>query len=394
MHPSEMRIAQVHARWVQVPIPPEQQHVSDFGRVDRFDTAIVRIETACGIVGWGEAKNAAGSAGEYGALVYLLNHEVAPRLTGADPRDINRVWSRLYNGPRYVHAAERGHGMPQLARRGLSIAAISAIDIALWDILAKSLDVPIWRLLGGRRISRLPVYASGGWAGADGIAGELLGYVTKHGCRAVKMRVGVMDGSPERSAARVHAAREKLGSDIQLMCDAHGTFTVADARRFCHMVRDCGLSWLEEPVTGDDKSGMAEVRRTTAIPIAAGEGEYTRFDFRDLIDQRAVDILQPDPAVCGGITEAVSIAALAATYNLRFVPHLWAGAPSFFAGLHVAAAAAAGSIVEYPVGANPMLTDLIEEPVRVIDGHIEVPDRPGLGFNIREEHLIHHTVNI
>jgi L-alanine-DL-glutamate epimerase-like enolase superfamily enzyme len=165
----------------------------------------------------------------------------------------------------------------------------------------------------------------------------------------VKKRVGVMDGSPERSAARVRAAREKLGPEIDLICDAHETFTVADTRRFCYLVRDCGLSWLEEPVSGDDKSGMAEVRCATAIPIAAGESEYTRVDFRDLIEKRAVDILQPDPAVCGGITETLTIAALAAAHNLRFVPHLWAGAPSFFAGLHVSAAAPAGCVLEYPV---------------------------------------------
>jgi L-alanine-DL-glutamate epimerase-like enolase superfamily enzyme len=394
MQPKAMRIAQCHASWVQFPISPENQHTSDFGRIARFDAAIVRIETECGIVGWGEAKNAAGSAGDYGALVYLLNHEIAPRLVGLDPRDINDIWSRLYNGPRHAHALARGHGMPELGRRGLNIAAISGIDIALWDILAKSLDAPVWRLLGGRRAARLPVYASGGWAGTDRIGEELLGYVNKHGCRAVKMRVGVMDGSVEQSAARVRAAREELGPEIDLMCDAHGTFTVADAKRFCYSVRGCDLAWLEEPVAGDDKAGMGEVRRATSIPIAAGESECTRFEFRDLIAERAVDILQPDPAVCGGITEALNIAALAATHNLRFVPHLWAGAPSFFAGLQVSAATPAGCILEYPVGANPMLTELIEEPVQVVDGHVDVPDRPGLGFSIREETLSAHTVKI
>jgi L-alanine-DL-glutamate epimerase-like enolase superfamily enzyme len=394
MQPKDMSIAHCHASWVQFPVSPDRQHTSDFGRICQFDAAIVRVETECGIVGWGEAKNAAGSAGDYAALIYLLNNEIAPRLIGLDARDINNIWSRLYNGPRHVHALARGHGMPQLGRRGLNIAGMSGIDIALWDILAKSLDVPLWRLLGGRRTARLPVYASGGWAGIDDIGEELLGYVTKYGSHAVKMRVGVMDGSPEGSAARVRAARKSLGSGVDLMCDAHGTFTVADAKRFCYLVRDCDLAWLEEPVTGDDKAGLGEVRRSTAIPIAAGESEYTRFDFRDLIAERAVDILQPDTAVCGGITEALHIATLAATYNLRFIPHLWAGAPSFFAGLQVSAAATAGCILEYPVGANSLLTELIDEPVEVIDGHINVPDSPGLGFNIREEALIEHTVKI
>lgn len=387
-----LRIARAEAHWVRFPIPPQKQHRSDFGQVQCFDTAILRIETACGLVGWGEAKNAAGSAGSYGALVHLLNHEMAPQLIGRDPRDITAIWNRLYNGVRHEHALARGHVMPQLARRGLTVAAISAIDIALWDILAKSLNAPVWRLLGGRKATRLPAYASGGWANAEAIGEQLQGYVNAHGFRAVKMRVGVMDGAPHRSAARVRAARESLGPDIELMCDAHGTFTVADAKRFSHMASDCDLAWFEEPVTADDKAGMAEVRSAGIIPIAAGESEYTRFDFRDLIEHRAVDILQPDLAVCGGISEAVCIAALASAYNLRFVPHLWAGAPSFFAGLQLASSAAAGSILEYPMGANPMLHDLIEEPVRVIDGCIDVPDRPGLGFTIREDVLAAHTV--
>ena len=354
--------------------------------------ALAFAVTACGIVGWGEAKNAVGSAGHYAALVHLINQEIAPVLIGEDPREITSIWSQLYNGARHPQAYSRGHVMPQLARRGLAIAAISAVDIALWDILAKSLGVPVWRLLGGRKAERMPAYASGGWAGVEAIGEQLMGYVASGGYGSVKMRVGIMDDTPRQSVARVRAARDRLGPAIELMCDAHGTFTVADAKRFCHGVRDCDLAWFEEPVSADDKKGMAEIRQASMIPIAAGESDYTRFDFRDLIEHRAVDILQPDLAVCGGISEAVRIAALAATYNLRFVPHLWAGAPSFFAGLQVSAAAAASFILEYPVGAHPMLHDLIEEQVRVIDGHIDIPDRPGLGFTIKEDVLMDHAV--
>ena len=151
------------------------------------------------------------------------------------------------------------------------------------------------------------------------------------------MRVGAMDGAPHVSAARVRAARAALGPDVALMVDAHGTYTVADARRFARLVADCDLTWFEEPVTADDKPGMAEVR-AAGIPVAAGESEATRFAFRDLALLRAADIFQPDPAFCGGITEAMRIAALASAFNLRLAPHLWAGAPCFFAGLHVCAA--------------------------------------------------------
>lgn len=389
-----MRITRVHADWVKFPIEESRRHVSDFGRVASFDAAIVQVETDNGIVGIGEAKNAAGSAGVYAALVALINDEIAPRLVGRDPREIVAIWEELYNGVRAHYAIARGHVFPEASRRGISIAAISGVDVALWDILGKSLGVPVWQLLGGRKAERMAAYASGGWAGADGIGEQLMGYVQRGGFRAVKMRVGSMDGAVHVSAARVAAARAGLGPDIALMCDAHGTYTVAEAKRFCHMVRDCDLTWFEEPVTADDKAGMAEVRRSSHVPIAAGESEYTRFDFRDLITAGAVDILQPDLAVCGGITEAVRISALAASHNLLFAPHLWAGAPAFAAGLHVAAASPASFILEYSLGANPMLHDLVEESFPVQDGTLAIPDRPGLGITLREDVLRAHTIPV
>jgi L-alanine-DL-glutamate epimerase-like enolase superfamily enzyme len=199
------------------------------------------------------------------------------------------------------------------------------------------------------------------------------------------MRVGVMDGSPNASARRVIAARRRLGPEIELMCDAHGSFTVSEAKRFAYLVRDCDIAWFEEPVTGDDKRGMAEVRAYSHLPIAAGESEATRFDFRDLIVARAVDVLQPDLGICGGITEAMRIGALAAAFNLQLAPHLWAGAPAFAAGLHVSAASTASAILEYSLGANPMLHDLVEERFQVRDGMLEIPDRPGLGITVRED---------
>jgi L-alanine-DL-glutamate epimerase-like enolase superfamily enzyme len=205
------------------------------------------------------------------------------------------------------------------------------------------------------------------------------------------MRVGAMDGAPHRSAARVRAARAALGPDVELMVDAHGTYTVAEAKRFIHLVADCDLAWFEEPVIADDKPGMAEVRAFSPVPIATGESEATRFAFRDLALLRSADIFQPDPAFCGGITEAMRIGALASAFNLRLAPHLWAGAPCFFAGLHVCAASPASFVVEYSLGANPMIHDLVVNKVTVEEGLIEVPDGPGLGFTISEKFLEAHV---
>jgi L-alanine-DL-glutamate epimerase-like enolase superfamily enzyme len=386
-----MKITNVEATWVHVPIRYERQHTSDFGRIASFDSVVVKVETDGGLVGWGEAKAGVGSAASAYGLAVIINRDYAPLLLGQDPRDVARLWDVMYNTPREGFAVDRGHVLPQLGRRGLSISAIAGVDIALWDLLGKSLGTPVWRLLGGRRAERMPAYASGGWADEAGIGEQLLGYVDQGGFRAVKMRVGVMDGEPHRSAARVRAARAALGPDVKLMADAHGTWTVAEAKAFCRMVEDCNLYWLEEPVTADDKTGLAEVRRSSAVPIATGESEFTRHDFRELAELRAADVLQPDLAIAGGITEGVRIGAIASAYNLRLAPHLWSGAPAFAAGVALAASQSAGFILEYSLGANPLLHELVLEKFPVVDGQLEIPDRAGLGITVDEEFVRRHA---
>lgn len=387
-----MKIKSVEATWLHVPIPEARQHVSDFGRMAAFDSALVHIETECGIVGYGEAKEEVGSAGNCQAVVALINRRLGPLITGQDPRDIARLWEVMYNGTRDHYALDHGRVFPILGRRGITICAIGGIDIALWDILGLSLNAPVWRLLGGRKAARMPAYASGGWADAAKIGEQLNGYIAQGGFSAVKMRVGVIDGAVPNSVERVKAARDAIGPHIRLMCDAHGTYSVTEAKQFCRQVEDCNLTWFEEPVTADDKRGMAEVRASTSVPIAAGESEFNRFDFRDLAELHAVDIFQPDLAICGGITEAMRIAAIASSFNLRLAPHLWTGAPAFAAGMHVAAASPAGFILEYSVAENPLLHELAEEKFGVENGMIEIPERPGLGLTIDRDFVKRYAV--
>src|SRR6476620_3771461 len=156
-----MKIKSVQAYWVHIPIPPERQHVSDFGRTLSFDGTIVRVETECGLTGWGEAKAQVGGMAQNQALTTMINEEFAPLLVREDPRDITRLWETLYNGSRAHYALREGRVFPVLGRRGITVSAISGVDCALWDILGKSLDVPVWRLLGGRRSPTMPAYASG-----------------------------------------------------------------------------------------------------------------------------------------------------------------------------------------------------------------------------------------
>jgi len=385
-----MIIRNVDASWLSVPIPSEQQHVSDFGRITSFDMALVRIEVAGGLVGWGESKAAVGSAGTCAALVSCITEELGPQLVGQDARQITRLWEEMYNGTRAHYALSRGRTFPTLGRRGLNIAAMSGVDMALWDLLGKSLGAPVVDLWGGACRADMPLYASGGWADAAGIGAELNGYVAR-GFAAVKMRVGVMDGDVDTSVARVKAARAALGPDVGLMVDAHGTFSASEAKRFAACVEPFGVRWFEEPVSADDRRGAAAVRSATSIAMAAGESEFTRFDFRDLIGIHAVDVLQPDLAICGGPTEARRIAALAEAYQLELAPHCWGSALSFSAGMSLAFASSAATVIEYSLGANPFLHELPDEPIEVAGGRIVAPTRPGLGVTPRHDFIAEYT---
>jgi L-alanine-DL-glutamate epimerase-like enolase superfamily enzyme len=373
-----MKIRNVEAHWLRCPIPKEKQHRSDYGLLTDFDMTLVVVTTEDGLQGFGEAKAAVGSSGVCASIVTCVEKELKPLLVGQDARQISRIWEGVYNGSRDHYALSRGRKFPILGRRGLTISALSGVDTALWDLKGKALGVPVVDLLGGTCREAMPAYASGGWADADRIGEQLNGYVAK-GFRGVKMRVGSMDGTVRNSVARVRAAREGIGEDVLLMTDAHGTFSVPEAKQFCRGVEECNVYWFEEPLSPDNRHGTAEVRAATSIPIAAGESEYTAFDVRDLIEVRALDVVQPDSAIIGGITEAMRVAHLAHTYQLELAPHCWGSAFSFQAGVSVAFASPAATVIEFSAGGNPMMFELVQEKIEAVDGQILAPTRPGLG---------------
>ncbi len=374
-----MKIANIEAFWLRCPIPKEKQHTSDYGLLTDFDMTLVVVTTDTGLQGFGEAKAAVGSSGVCSSIVTCVEKELKPLLVGQHAADINKIWEIAYNGTRDHYALSRGRKFPILGRRGLTISALSGIDTALWDIKGKALGVPVMDLLGGKCRDEMPAYASGGWANSDKIGEQLLSYVAK-GFKGVKMRVGVMDKTVKVSIDRVKAAREALGDDIKIMTDAHGTFSVPEAKQFCRTLEDYNLYWFEEPISPDNRIGTAEVRASTSIPIAAGESEYTAFDIRDMIAVQALDILQPDSAIIGGITETNRVAQLAHTYQLELAPHCWGSAFSFMAGVNVAFSAPAATIIEFSAGGNPMMFELVEEKIEAINGMIKAPSKPGLGL--------------
>lgn len=374
-----MKITNVEAFWLRSPIPKEKQHFSDYGLLTNFDMTLVVITTEDGLQGFGEAKAAVGSSGVCASIVSCIENELKPILIGKDAKNINRLWEGMYNGTRDHYALSRGRRFPILGRRGLTISAMSGVDTALWDLKGKTLNTPVMDLLGGACREQMPAYASGGWANAENIGEQLNSYVAK-GFKGVKMRVGIMDQTVQNSIERVKAAREALGPNIKLMADAHGTFSVPEAKQFCRGVEDCNLYWFEEPISPDNRHGTAEVRAATTIPIAAGESEYTSFDIRDLLEVRALDVIQPDAAIIGGITEAMRVGHLASVHQLELAPHCWGSAFSFMAGLNVAFASPAATIIEFSLGGNPMMYDLVKEKIEVTDGFIAAPTAPGLGL--------------
>ena len=385
-----MKIQGVEAVWLHCPLDVARQHTSDFGRITAFDGVLVTITTEDGLVGYGEAKPAVGSAGNAAAIVAIVRGELRPLLVGADAREIGRLWGRMYNGTRAPLAERFGRAMPVLGRRGIHVAAMSGVDLALWDLAGKRRDISVLELIGGPCRERITAYASGGWAGAASIGAELGSYV-EQGFRAVKMRIGAMDGGVEASLARVRAARQALGPAIEVMVDAHGTLNVAQAKQFCAGAASLGLRFVEEPVMSDDRAGLAEVRSNSSLPIAAGESEFGCFDFAELIHGRAIDVLQPDLAIAGGLSEGLRIGALAYSHRLELAPHCWGSAISFQAARTLAFASLAGVFVEVPMGGSPLLRELASIDLRLHDGALLPPTGPGFGVEPDPEFVRQYT---
>jgi L-alanine-DL-glutamate epimerase-like enolase superfamily enzyme len=377
-----MKIHDVRVMLLTAPIPKDRQYTSDVGTVQNVNAAIVVVETDEGIAGYGEAKGAPQ------VMKAIVEHELKPLLVGEDPTRVQYLWERMAGGSRLglglYYGRVMAHGHTAL---GEMMCAISGVDIALWDIAGKAAGVPVFKLLGGPVRTRVRAYASGGHGWLGEIGDQFLGYVEK-GFRACKMRVGGKD-HPKMvagSTARVKEAREAVGPDVEIMLDAHGSTGVAAATKLCRAVEEYDVTWYEEPVIFHDYQGLAEVRRASSVPVASGENLFTRFQFRDLALARGADIWQPDAAVAGGITEMLRIAALASTFEFQLAPHVWGSAFLWAASLQLAAALPNYYILEFGQTYSPLLYELIDYPVKVEqDGHVEIPQGPGLGVQIDPE---------
>ncbi|MDP6451687.1 MAG: mandelate racemase/muconate lactonizing enzyme family protein [SAR202 cluster bacterium] len=376
-----MKITSVRAIPMSDPVPPERQHRTDLGTKVKSDAVLVLVETDNGLTGVGA------SLGSPPVLCAIVEHELAPDIEGENPMFSERIYEKMYNGSRWKPSLDRGHSQPDENRRnGMVMEAIAGVDIAVWDVKSQAMGVPIYQALGATRDS-VRGYASGGWAPGDEAEEEMAGYAAK-GFDAVKMRVVGRDGfSIENTLRRVAAARRGIGPNVELMVDAHGSLDVSTAIRLARLLEEYDIAWFEEPISPDDHAGLAEVRRSTIIPIATGEREFTRFNFESLFSHRALDIAQPDVARAGGLTEIRRIAAMASARGIRLAPHAWGTGVLFAASIHMAMSAPNCHILEVSQGYMPMMNELFVEPYDIRDGVVYAPDRPGLGFTLKEDAL-------
>ncbi len=374
-----MKIVRVRAIPMSDPVPPERRHRTDLGTKMKSDATLILVETDNGLTGMGAAL------GTPPVVAAIVEHELAPDVVGEDPMFSERIFEKMYNGSRAKPALERGVAQAETSRRnGMVMEAIAGIDIAIWDVKAKALGIPIYQALGAVR-DKVRGYASGGWAPGNEAEAELGGYAAK-GFTAAKMRVVGRDGfSIENCVRRVEAARRGVGPNVELMVDAHASLETPVAICLAKALEPYNIAWFEEPVSPDNHAGMAEVRASTRIPIASGEREFSRYGFKSMLDHKAIDIAQPDVARAGGLTEIRRIAALTHAHDIRLAPHAWGSGLLFAASIHVAMSAANCHILEVSQGYMPMMNELFNEPYDIRDGYVHAPTQPGIGFTLRPD---------
>ena len=350
---------------------------------------LVEVRTDSGLTGIGEASQSGNDR-----LVRESLLQLGERLAGADPTQPEVIWERL---TRSSDIFAEGAGR-------VAATAVSAVDQALWDIAGKALEVPVWRLLGGRRRERVRLYANLNRGTRDrsveGFARAARAAV-EAGFRAVKCtpfdeirhdrldRDGVEEDL-DLGVARIAASREAVGPGVDLLVDCHCRFNLALARKAAEKVRGLDLYWFEEPLPRDQVGEMRSLRESSGLTLAGGEGFFGREGFWEYLSQGAVDVIMPDVKHAGGISECRRIAALAETRNIPVAPHSPAGPVSTIAGVHLAASIRNFLILEYAFGEVPWREQLISPPERIEGGFMPLPEGPGLGVELNQEIVQEH----
>jgi L-alanine-DL-glutamate epimerase-like enolase superfamily enzyme len=336
--------------------------------------SLIHIHTDEGItgIGWGGITPSSGMMAVAGGL---LEH-FKPVLIGEDPFTYRRIWDALWQ-PKLV------------GRRGITTRFISGIDIALWDLMGKATGKSVHKLLGAFH-ERVPAYIAGGYYGEGKGLGGLVAEMEENlllGAKGIKMKIG--GASIREDVERIRVVRETIGDDVKLMVDANCAYSVREAITIAKKMEPYDVFWFEEPISADDYRGHGRLAQATSIPIATGENEYTRYGFRDLIEQDAAAIYNADAQILGGITEFMNVAALIASHDLHIAPH---GDQEIH--IHLVGALANGLIVEFyreTVDANR--GHIFEEKLELdSEGFLTIPDLPGLGVTPNYDFLKKYRV--
>ena len=350
---------------------------------EKRTVGIVKITTDEGIVGWGE--------GCEGSSEHVVKDVLKPLLIGEDPINRIGIWEKmfhsLYNRNEVV---------------GFGGSAISAIDIALWDITGKYLNVPIHTLLGGKVRDEIAVYATGlyytkeEFSNIEILLSEAKSYVDA-GFLGMKTKIGRL--SIEKDVDRVKALRDEIGYDLRLMVDANQSYNAASAIRIAHKMESLDIMWFEEPVIAQDLEGYLQVKAGISMAISGGENLRTRYEFEKFLSNRAYDIAQPDVVNVGGITEMRNIAMTANSMGIQVNPHVWGSPIMIAASLHLTStfpncppSGDPQPFTQQPVMEYDRTPSLIREGISdteftMKDGYLTVPSGPGLGVNIDEKAL-------
>jgi L-alanine-DL-glutamate epimerase-like enolase superfamily enzyme len=360
-------VREVQVRIVRMPLAVATAFATR--NVTARDFVLTKVISAEGVegLGWTYAGNLAGEVTREAAVTLF-----APMLLGKSPLMIEALWESMYREALL-------HG-----RSGSVMRALSALDIALWDLNARSAGLPLWKYLGGHK-DRLQCYASGGYyrpgKTVEALADEMSGYV-EAGFKAMKMKVGLRGMTEE--VARVQAVRERIGPDIKLFMDANNAWPdLFTALPFLRRFEPFFPGWIEEPFSPDDIESHSRLVKETSIPVATGEIENGRWRFRELLEARAAHVLQTDVVCCGGITEWRRIAALAASYGVPVCPHAW-----HELHLPLVASTPNAPFIEYFVDNSIIMTrPLHDREFRPVNGEIAMTNDPGLGFLFDDETL-------
>ena len=338
---------------------------------------IVKIISDDGIVGWGEAYGPAPVVKE--SINYIKQN-----IIGMNPLDSDVIWSTLF---RRVH---------DYGRSGVFVSAISAIDIALWDIKGKYHKLPVSTLLGGSYREKIRPYATGLYFSdsktlTDDLCNEALEYVNE-GFKSIKMKVGL---NLKDDITNVKAVRNAIGPDIELMIDSNHAYSYDEALKLSKKLEDQDIKWFEEPLSPEFYDQYSDFKSKSLIPVAAGECEYLRYGFQKLLDKNCVDFLQMDICSCGGLTEAKRISALSSTKGVKVIPHTWGSGIAFYTAINFISNLEPipgrlyneDAYIEYDRTENKIRENIIKDNIIMRDGYISVNDKPGLGIDVDETYL-------